>query len=310
MPQSASEASDVVRRLKKIPGVVGARLERVCCDPEGKGMLFIGIEEKGAPHVEYRAPPTTAVSLPPEMIAKYHRFQDAWEEAVRKGDTGDDLSHGHSLAANPAVRAVQEQFPAYAAAHLETLRHVLRSSADPEQRQIATWIIGYAPKKRDVVEDRPPFSTRSANEPCRHWSRWRDGRARGTRCRPISCSDASLGWMRRSFGKPGTRASVRRRSPEPWPLRAARVDGSPVASREHRSSLLRSLTPEYVDPLGKSRTSTDGSPENNAISCSHLSEGPRLPRRASSAEDVRLQTQSMPVHPPKRGGKHRLPVTL
>jgi hypothetical protein len=153
MPQSASAASDVVRRLKGIPGVVGARLERVCCDPEGKGMLFIGIVEKGAPHFDFRPPPTTAASLPPEMIAKYHRFQDAWDEAVRKGDTGDDLSHGHSLAANPAVRALQQQFPADAAAHLETLRHVLRTSADPEQRRIAAWIIGYAPKKRDVVED-------------------------------------------------------------------------------------------------------------------------------------------------------------
>jgi hypothetical protein len=153
MPQSASAASEVVRRLQRIPGVAGARLEPVCCDPEGKGMLFIGIAEKGAPQVDYRPPPTSAASLPPEMVATYRRFEDAWDEAVRKGDTGDDYSHGHSLAANPAVRAVQERFPAYAAAHLETLRHVLRTSADPEQRRIAAWIIGYAPKKRDVVED-------------------------------------------------------------------------------------------------------------------------------------------------------------
>jgi HEAT repeats len=153
MPQSTAEVSDDVRRLKRIPGVVDARLERVCCDAAGKGMLFVGITEKGAPHFDYRPPPTTAASLPPEMIARYHRFQDAWGEAVRKGDTRDDVSHGHSLVTNPAVRALQEQFLADAASHLETLRHVLRTAADPEQRRIAAWIIGYAPKKRDVVDD-------------------------------------------------------------------------------------------------------------------------------------------------------------
>jgi hypothetical protein len=151
--QAASVVSNVVRRLKRIPGVVDARLEPVCCDAQGKSILFVGIEEKGTPHRAFRPPPTTTASLPREMVETYHRFQDAWDEAVRKGDATEDLSQGHSLVSDPAVRALQEQFPAYAATHLETLRHVLRNAADAEQRQIATWIIGYAPKKRDVVND-------------------------------------------------------------------------------------------------------------------------------------------------------------
>src|SRR2546425_2324097 len=52
-----SSKGDVEERLEKIPGVVRSHLEAVCCD-DGKMILFIGIEEKGAPHFEFRTPPT------------------------------------------------------------------------------------------------------------------------------------------------------------------------------------------------------------------------------------------------------------
>jgi HEAT repeats len=153
VPRSASVVSQVRERLKKIPGVVDARLAMVCCDAEGKTILFVGIEEKGTPHLDFRPPPTMTASLPHEMVETYHRFEEALGEAVRKGDAGDDRSQGHSLMTNPAARALQQQFLSFAASNLETLRLVLRNSANAEQRQIAAYIIGYAPKKRDVVDD-------------------------------------------------------------------------------------------------------------------------------------------------------------
>src|SRR5215831_13078662 len=45
MPPSKGDLED---KLEKIPGVVAARLEAVCCQPDGNVVLFAGIEEKGA----------------------------------------------------------------------------------------------------------------------------------------------------------------------------------------------------------------------------------------------------------------------
>src|SRR3979411_388294 len=54
---------DVEERLEKIPGVVRSHLEAVCCDA-GKAVLFVGIEEKGAAHFEFRTQPTVEGELP------------------------------------------------------------------------------------------------------------------------------------------------------------------------------------------------------------------------------------------------------
>ena len=51
---------DIEDRLEKIPGVVQARLEAVCCQPDGNAILFVGIEEKSAPHFAFRIAPAGA----------------------------------------------------------------------------------------------------------------------------------------------------------------------------------------------------------------------------------------------------------
>jgi HEAT repeat protein len=48
---------------------------------------------------------------------------------------------------------VQFQFADFAAEHLALLQDVLRDSGDEEQRAMAATIIGYAPNKKDVVND-------------------------------------------------------------------------------------------------------------------------------------------------------------
>jgi hypothetical protein len=150
-PLPASK-SDVEERLESVAGVVRARLEAVCCDA-GKAILYVGIEEKGAPHFDFRTPPTGNDALPKEIVDAYDEFFALVETAIRIGDAGEDISHGHSLAYNSQVRRVQERFLILAEEHEQVLRNVLRNSADETQRAIAAHLLGYAPVKRRVADD-------------------------------------------------------------------------------------------------------------------------------------------------------------
>jgi len=141
---------DVEENLEKVPNVVHAQLEAVCCE-DGKAVLYVGIEEKGAPHFDYLNPPAGLVKLPEEIHDEYAQFLAAVGLAVRAGETGEDLSQGHSLMANAGCRKHQERFLALAETHLENLRNVLRNSVDEEHRAIAAYVIGYAPKTARAI---------------------------------------------------------------------------------------------------------------------------------------------------------------
>jgi hypothetical protein len=153
VPRSAEQIAVLVRHLEAIPGVERARIERVCCDGRGRTLLFAGVQEQGSPNFRYLPAPTRAITLPPEVVTAYRRSEAAIEAAVQRGAAGDDLSQGHSLMTDPEARRTQEAFIPLATAHLQALREVLRSSRESEQRQIAAWVIGYAPKKGDVLPD-------------------------------------------------------------------------------------------------------------------------------------------------------------
>jgi hypothetical protein len=134
---------DIEDRLEKIPGVVQARLEAVCCQPDGNAILFVGIEEKSAPHFAFRSLPGGSAALPQDIADVYQKMMDAIEAAGRRGSTAEDLTQGHPLMADPDARALQQSFVVYAGGHLELLRDVLRNSAQDDQRAMAATIVGY-----------------------------------------------------------------------------------------------------------------------------------------------------------------------
>lgn len=149
LPPSKGDLED---ELEKISGVVLAHVEAVCCE-DGKTTLFIGIEEKGAPHLAFRSAPSGDAVLPENLVDTYHKFLEAVRDAARRGSTAEDLTAGHSLMADPDARDLQEQFADFAGAHLPLLHDVLRDSEDEEQRAMAATIIGYAVNKKDVLND-------------------------------------------------------------------------------------------------------------------------------------------------------------
>ncbi|MEP7362784.1 MAG: HEAT repeat domain-containing protein [Acidobacteriota bacterium] len=149
LPRSKGDAEEAIEQVE---GVVRANLEAACCE-DGKAILYIGIEEKGAPHFDFNAPGAGPAVLPKEIHDEYVAFLAAVGLAVRAGVTSEDLSHGHSLMADATCRAHQEKFLELAEADLPRLREVLRTSFDEEHRAIAAYVIGYAPKKDAVIDD-------------------------------------------------------------------------------------------------------------------------------------------------------------
>lgn len=143
---------DVEERLDSIPNVVESHLEAVCCD-EGKMILYVGLEEKGAPHFDLREPPDGEFQLPAEINTTYRRFLEASQNALRLHETAEDLTNGHALSANPETREIQQQFIPIAKKYVGDLRHILRDSNDEEQRAIAAYVIAYAPDKVAIVND-------------------------------------------------------------------------------------------------------------------------------------------------------------
>src|SRR5260370_42292627 len=88
--------ADVEEHLDTLAGVVESHLEAVCCDA-GKMVLYVGVEERGAPHFDLREAAEGEVALPEEISTAYRSFRTALEAAARWGATPGDLAHGHSL---------------------------------------------------------------------------------------------------------------------------------------------------------------------------------------------------------------------
>jgi hypothetical protein len=149
LPESTKE---VQRRLETLTNVEQARLTVTCCEAD-KFILYIGIREKGSPILRFRAAPKGAVRLPATIAQVGEEYKKAWEEAVLKGDAGEDDSQGHVLLSNPKVRAIQERYISFAAQDLAMLRSVLREASDAGHRALAAHIIAYHTNKRDIVKD-------------------------------------------------------------------------------------------------------------------------------------------------------------
>jgi hypothetical protein len=144
--------ADVEEHLDTLAGIVESHLEAVCCDA-GKTVLYVGIEERGAPHFDLRETPEGEMTLPEAMTGAYRDYLAAFAGAAARGSTGEDLTKGYSLAADSLTREIQLKFPAMAKDHLAELRDVLRNSGDDDQRAAAAYLMAYAPVKSDIAND-------------------------------------------------------------------------------------------------------------------------------------------------------------
>jgi hypothetical protein len=144
---TASEA-----RLAALPGVSRARISLVCCE-NGLAIVYVGIEEHGAPTMSFRASPGENVRLAADVVQAGEEFSKAALLAVQRGDVAEDRSQGHALAHDSTMRAVQDRFIHYAKRDLHDLRRVIRNSSNDAERALAAQVLGYAADKSAVIDD-------------------------------------------------------------------------------------------------------------------------------------------------------------
>ena len=132
-------------RINKVAGVVAARVEAACCT-EGKMILYVGVEERDEPHLEFHPAPTGTAELPQTIIGNYRRFLDEVEDSLRGRNADEDLTNGYSLMADPDCRSIQKGFVGSVPLNLPILAKVVRESSDPEERAAAAYLLQYTPR--------------------------------------------------------------------------------------------------------------------------------------------------------------------
>jgi hypothetical protein len=141
LPVSREDAED---RISEIPGVVASRIEAACCE-DRKMVLYVGVEEKDAPHFEFRPTPSGDVQLSEDIANNYHALLDAVAASIRGRNADEDLTNGYSLMADPQCRELQQALIPMLARDLALVDRVLHESQSAEQRAIAAYVLQYAP---------------------------------------------------------------------------------------------------------------------------------------------------------------------
>jgi hypothetical protein len=140
-----SSREDAQYRINKVANILASRVEAACCI--GNGMiLYVGVEERDTPHMDFHPEPGGEVKLAPTLTANYRRFLDEVEDSIRGKNADEDLTNGYSLMADPDCRNLQKGFLTSVLADLPNIAKVVRESGDPEQRAAAAYLLQYSPR--------------------------------------------------------------------------------------------------------------------------------------------------------------------
>ena len=147
--------SDTVRAsaVRALNGITArhAVVSGVCCLPDGRSSIFVGLPEVGAPPVAYNPVPQGDIRLPAEALRIFRQFENHFMAAVKRGASAEDDSQGYALFNDPASRADQLKLRAWARANTATVVRVLAESRDAGQRAYAAQALGYADRSPQQI---------------------------------------------------------------------------------------------------------------------------------------------------------------
>ncbi|HEU4765737.1 MAG TPA: hypothetical protein VFS77_00145 [Pyrinomonadaceae bacterium] len=140
-----------VSRLVQTPfGKEPTDVAPVCCDNQGRWILFVGLQGKNYRTFSYNPAPRGTATLPTHIVDVYRQAMDLIFESIRKGAI-EDRSKGYALSTYPPLRAKQLAMREYAVSHAGLIRRVLLEAADAEQRTVAAALLGYANQNNQQI---------------------------------------------------------------------------------------------------------------------------------------------------------------
>ena len=137
----------IAQSLRREIGRDATDVNFMCCDDQGKLMIFVGLPGKSSCSFQYNPKPKGSARLPRSILELYDQAQDLNLEAVQK-QPGEDRSKGYGLSAYVPLRETQIAIRQLAIHNDLLIRRVLRSSAEPNQRRAAAYALGYARQSR------------------------------------------------------------------------------------------------------------------------------------------------------------------
>lgn len=142
--------AQVTQAIKRATGRDVSDVAPACCDERGRLVIYVGLRDEHR-QTAYNTAPRGSTRLSPTAIKIYRDADQAWLNAMNKGVSGEDDSQGYALSIDPEARARQLALHEYAARNSTSVRRVLASARDVEQRQIAAEILGYAGRSREQI---------------------------------------------------------------------------------------------------------------------------------------------------------------
>lgn len=138
--------------VKQVTGSAPTNIERVCCDESHNLILYIGLCGTSSHPFPSASPPRGSDHLEEAALKLYDQQETAMVEAVRRGASGEDDSKGYAISKDPATRQIDLAVRAYAAHRGPELEKVLRNAADPQQRRVSAWLLGYADRSTAQIQ--------------------------------------------------------------------------------------------------------------------------------------------------------------
>jgi hypothetical protein len=121
-----------------------------CCDNRTNLMIYIGLPGDSNRSFPYNPSPRGSARLPRRILDLYDRAMDLTMEVVQK-QPAEDTSRGYGLAAYPPLRETQLAMREFAIRNNFLIVRVLKSSAEPKERQAAAFALEYARQSRAQI---------------------------------------------------------------------------------------------------------------------------------------------------------------
>ncbi len=140
----------IMQSVRREVGREATDVSFTCCDNRTNLMIYIGLPGDSSRSFPYNPSPRGSARLPQRILDLYDRAMELTMEAVQK-QPRENSSKGYGLSAYRPLRETELAMREFAIHNELLIRRVLKSSAEPKQRQVAAHALGYARQSRAQI---------------------------------------------------------------------------------------------------------------------------------------------------------------